>query len=189
MKDAWLGTAIGTLALVSILAAGAGRAGALQAPEPVVESTVSGVLVSADPNLNRVVIRPATGEELGWQLASDAVREAGRHKAGDPVTVVYRTIGPGESSVRALMFTGTGSRPSYVNATGGDAVLRTAPMVGGKCGRVDPPASQIAVYALNPNAGTEDAAACWCCGRGLTTCRPSNPVRPRDHVILAACFD
>jgi hypothetical protein len=179
------------LALVSSLPpAGRAIAAATQAPGgPLVESTVSGVLVSADPTLNQLVIRTATGEKLGWQLPAAVISEAAHYAAGDPVTVAYRTVGEAERSLRAVEFTGPGSRPVYVNATGVDVLLRTGPKVGGQCGKADAPPTEVVGYPLRPAARIEDPAACWCCGPLSTECRPSNAVRPRSHVVLAQCFD
>jgi hypothetical protein len=183
-------TALVALVLASPAAVRGSRAAAVQAPGgPLVESTVSGTLVIADPTLNQVVIRTASGEKLDWQLPAAVVAEAGHYKAGDPVTVVYRTVGEAERSLRALKFTGPGSKASYVNATGNHVVLRTGPKVGGQCGSADAPASQVVGYPLIPSAVIEDTAGCWCCGPGGTTCRPSNTVLPRDHIVLAECFD
>jgi hypothetical protein len=183
-------TAAAAPVLLSLLAAGGAPAAAVQAPGgPLVESTVSGVLVSADPTLDQVVIETAAGEKLAWQLSAAVVAQAGRYKAGAPVTVVYRTVGEEERSLRALKFTGPGSKPSYVNATGNHVMLRTGPKVGEQCGKADPPASQVIGYPLIPSAVIEDTAGCWCCGPAGTSCRPSNTVLPRDHIVLAECFD
>jgi hypothetical protein len=191
MRKMGLGAAVAAIALVlaSLPAAGRALAAITQAPGgPLVESTVSGVLVSADPTLDQLVIQTVAGEKLGWQLPAAVIAEAAHYEAGAPVTVAYRTVGEGERALRALEFTGPGSRPTYVNATGVNVLLRTGPKVGGQCGKADPPPSQVVGYPLSPSARIEDTAGCWCCGPPLTACRPSNAVRPRSHIVLAQCF-
>jgi hypothetical protein len=102
---------------------------------------------------------------------------------------VYRQIGVGEVALRALAFTGPNANPMYVNGTGNSVTLLTGPLVGGQCGKADPPPNRVARYPLAPGNMMEDKAACWCCAPQGASCRPSNPVRPRDHVVLAQCFE
>jgi hypothetical protein len=190
------------VALALGLVAGAGSGHARPAPQgsepkPLVSGSISGTLVTVDQRLNGVILRTASGEKIAWKLDPSVIAEAAKFKAGDRLWIIYRQRGPGDRAVTALGFPTVAPRPIYINATGGDVVLRTGPMAGGACQGV-PEASQVREFRLPKSGTTEGVNPCWCCAASDQTCQPANRAYepatisgapgPTGTIILARCF-
>jgi hypothetical protein len=147
--------------------------------------SVRGKLQSIDKSLNRVVMKSDTGERLAWKFDAAVIAQAARFKPGDPMIVIYRQLGPSEKRVTALAFPDTASAPTYVNTTGSRVVLRSAPAVGGICGRPD--AGPVSESTIPPGGRAEALEACWCCAPAGEACNPGNK-SGGGQAILVQCF-
>jgi hypothetical protein len=165
------------------LAASAALLAAADAPRP--HKSVYGTLESIDPSQNGVVMRSDAGQKLAWKFEARVVKELGRFNPGAAMIVIYRQTAPNEKRVTAVAFPGTAATPVYRNLTGYSVVVRSAPMVGGVCGKTE--AATVREKPV-PDGGLADVAdACWCCAVPGDTCTPGNK-SGNGEALLVGCF-
>lgn len=153
-------------------------------PRP--QKSVYGKLQSVDTRQNGVVMKSNSGEGLAWRFEPAVVAEVAHFKIGDPMIVIYRPITPSEKRVTAIAFPGSAESAIYVNMTGSRVVLRSAPDVGGVCGKAD--AGPITDTVI-PNRGMGEATeACWCCAVSGKSCSPENKTG-KGKALLVGCFE
>ncbi|HXB54419.1 MAG TPA: hypothetical protein VN461_06520 [Vicinamibacteria bacterium] len=158
----------------------------MTAGPPRPHKSVYGTLESVDPALNRVVMKSNSGEKLAWSFEPAVVAEVARFKPGSSMVVIYRPIDANDKRVTAVAFPGSASTPLYLNMTDSRVVLRTAPEVGGACGKPD---AGPVTDSVIPSGGTGEAMdACWCCAESGKSCRPENKTG-RGKALLVACFE
>lgn len=150
------------------------------------QKSVHGTLESVDTKLNRVVMKTDSGEKVSWRLEAAVVAEVARFKPGDSMVVIYRPITPSEKRVTAVAFPGSATTALYVNMTDSRVVLRSAPDLGGVCGK---PESGPVTDSLIPSGGMgEGTEACWCCALSGKSCRPDNKTG-NGKAFLVGCFE
>jgi hypothetical protein len=148
--------------------------------------SVYGTLESVDTTLNRVVMKSSNGEKLAWQFEPAVVTEVARFKPGSSMIVIYRPISPSEKRVTAVAFPGSAATALYLNMTDSRVVLRTAPDVGGVCGKPD---AGPVTDSVIPSGGTGEAPeACWCCTLSGQSCHPENKTG-KGRALLVGCFE
>ena len=153
-------------------------------PRP--HKSVYGTLESVDTTLNRVVMKSASGEKLAWNFEPSVIAEVARFKPGGSMIVIYRPINANEKRVTAVAFPGSAATALYLNMTDSRVVLRTAPDVGGVCGKPDAGAVTDSVI---PSGGTGEAIeACWCCTAAGKSCHPENKTG-KGKALLVGCFE
>jgi hypothetical protein len=159
---------------------------AAPAATPAPTKSVYGKLLSVDTKLNNVLMAEDGGAQLAWQFSAPIVAEAARFKAGDPLIVIYRQIGPGakDKRVTAIAFPGTAKSPIYVNMTGDRVVLRSAAGVGDRCDQTTGAVSESTI----PAGGlAEVLESCWCCAPAGEACSPGTR-SGLGRAYLAQCF-
>jgi hypothetical protein len=173
-----------------VLVAAVGLAGAA---EPIVFQSIQGALDKVDPKLRAVTMKTAEGRNVGWRLPEAVVREVSRHKPGDAMWVIYRklSVSGGDSAVTAVGFPGPETKPVFVNATGGQVLLRTGPMHQGAC--VPDPGAPTTDHLLRTGEvlEIEVEAPCWCCANRGEQCALANRThdeRGTGRIALARCF-
>jgi len=144
VAGAWVVAAMGAWAQAPV----ASQAPAESKPAPT--KSVYGKLLSVDKALNNVLMTEDGGAQLAWRFDAAVIAEAARFKAGDPLIVIYRQIGPGakDKRVTAIAFPGSARSPIYVNMTGDRVALRSAAGVDGKCNATTGPCWTPAGAAL-----------------------------------------
>lgn len=147
--------------------------------------SVYGKLQGVDTAQNSVVMKSDAGERLAWRFEPAVIAEAARFKSGDPIIVIYRQISPSEKRVTAVAFPGAATTPVYVNMTGLRVVLRSAPAVGGVCGRPD--AGPISESTIPAGGRAESMEPCWCCAPSGVACTPGNKTG-LGKALLVRCF-
>jgi hypothetical protein len=153
-------------------------------PRP--QKSVHGTLESVDTKLNRVVMKSNSGERMAWRFEPAVLAEVARFKPGDSMIVIYRPITPSEKRVTAIAFPGSAATALYVNMTDSRVVLRSAPDVGGVCGKPDSgPVTDSAIPSGGMSEGTE---ACWCCALSGNSCSPENKTG-KGKAFLVGCFE
>src|SRR5258708_2814567 len=153
-------------------------------PRP--HKSVYGTLESVDTTLNRVVMKSASGEKLAWNFEPSVIAEVARFKPGGSMIVIYRPINANEKRVTAVAVPGIAATALYLNMTDSRVVLRTAPDVGGVCGKPDAGAVTDSVI---PSGGTGEAIeACWCCTAAGKSCHPENKTG-KGKALLVGCFE
>jgi hypothetical protein len=167
-----------------------GSAGFLAAqrptPRPLVTTSIQGTLISVDTKLKGIIIRTESGQKMAWRFRSGVIDEAAKFKPKTPLWVIYREISPGNKAVTAIGFPGVESKPVYENGTAERVILRTGPMVEGKCQGV-PQGTQATVLTIAAGASADDTAACWCCAPAEEACEPVNR-SGAGRIILSACY-
>jgi hypothetical protein len=172
-----------------LLGAPASRLAAQEAsPEPArAQKSVRGKLLTIDTRLNALAMETEAGERLAWRFDKTVIKEAAKFfKAGAPVIVIYRLLGPSEKRVTAIAFPGTASTPTYINVSGYRALLRSAPAVGDACG--GPDAGPVTESAMPVGGRAEALDACWCCAPPDKTCTPANKTG-LGEALLVSCFE
>jgi hypothetical protein len=127
-----------------------------------------------------------SGAQLAWRFDATIVAEAAKFKAGDPVIVIYRQIGPGpkDKRVTAIAFPGSAKSPIYTNLTSERVVVRSAAGVGGSCSQTAGPVSESTI----PVRGLAEVMdECWCCAPAGETCTPGTK-SGLGRAFLAQCF-
>ncbi len=153
-------------------------------PRP--QKSVHGSLESVDTTLNRVVMKSNSGEKLAWRFEPAVVAEVARFKPGGSMIVIYRPTSPSEKRVTAVAFPGSAATALYLNMTDSPVVLRSAPDVGGVCGKPD---AGPVTDSVIPSGGTGEALeACWCCTAAGASCRPENKTG-KGKALLVGCFE
>ena len=116
----------------------------------------------------------------------DARGRSARFKAGAPLIVIYRQIGPGpkDKRVTAIAFPGSAKSPIYTNLTGERVVLRSVAGVGGRCEQTTGSVSESVI----PDGGLAEVLEdCWCCAPAGETCTPGTR-SGLGRAYLAQCF-
>jgi hypothetical protein len=182
-------TAIG---VALTLGAAVGMAGAA---EPIVFKSIQGALDKVDAKLRAVTMKTSEGRNVGWRLPEAVVSEVSRHKPGDAMWVIYRSLGAsgGDSAVTAVGFPGPEPKPVFVNATGGQVLLRTGPMSAGACAPGPDPTAGTTDHLLRTGEvlELEVDAPCWCCANRGEQCglaNRSHDERGTGRIVLARCF-
>ena len=156
------------------------------ASPPRPHKSVYGTLESVDPTLNRLVMKSNSGEKLAWSFEPAVIAEVARFKPGVSLIVIYRPINANEKRVTAVAFPGSAATALYLNMTDSRVVLRTAPDVGGACGKPD---AGPVTDSVIPSGGTGEAMeACWCCTAAGKSCRPENKTG-KGKALLVGCFE
>ena len=169
MSRSWSGLASRRFAAVALLSLGALASALAQAPAPATPpaagqtspaaqasgqppptpptKSVYGKLLSVDTSSNNVLMTEDSGAQLAWRFDATIVAEAAKFKAGDPVIVIYRQIGPGpkDKRVTAIAFPGSAKSPIYTNLTSERVVVRSAAGVGGSCSQTAGPVSESTI--------------------------------------------
>ncbi len=180
VAGAWVVAAMGAWAQAPV----ASQAPAESKPAPT--KSVYGKLLSVDKALNNVLMTEDGGAQLAWRFDAAVIAEAARFKAGDPLIVIYRQIGPGakDKRVTAIAFPGSARSPIYVNMTGDRVALRSAAGVDGKCNATTGPVSESVI----PAGGLAEVLdACWCCAPVGEACTPGTR-SGQGRAFLAQCF-
>jgi hypothetical protein len=156
------------------------------ASPPRPHKSVHGTLESVDATLNRAVMKSSSGEKLAWSFEPAVIAEVARFKPGSPMIVIYRPIDANEKRVTAVAFPGSAATALYLNMTDSRVVLRTAPDVGGVCGKPD---AGPVTDSVIPSGGTGEAPeACWCCTLSGQSCHPENKTG-KGRALLVGCFE
>jgi hypothetical protein len=153
---------------------------------PAPTKSVYGKLLNVDTRLNSVLMAEDSGAQLAWQFNAAVIAEAARFKAGDPLIVIYRQIGPGpkDKRVTAIAFPGSAKSPIYFNMTGDRVVLRSAAGVDGAC---DKTAGAVSESVIPAGGLAEVLEACWCCAPAGEACTPGTR-SGLGRAYLAQCF-
>jgi len=208
MSRSWSGLASRRFAAVALLSLGALASALAQAPAPGTPpaagqtspaaqasgqppptpptKSVYGKLLSVDSSSNNVLMTEDSGAQLAWRFDATIVAEAAKFKAGDPVIVIYRQIGPGpkDKRVTAIAFPGSAKSPIYTNLTSERVVVRSAAGVGGSCSQTTGPVSESTI----PVRGLAEVMdECWCCAPAGETCTPGTK-SGLGRAFLAQCF-
>jgi hypothetical protein len=179
------GVVLGTIMLLTLGPKRPEAAEEAPPPAPRAFKSVYGTLQSIDKSLNGLIMKSDKGERLAWRFEAAVIAEAARFKPGDPMIVIYRQLSPTEKAVTAVAFPGTAATPIYVNMTGRAVLLRSAPAVGGACGKAD--AGPVNDFTIGNGSLTEIMDACWCCAPIGETCVPGNK-SGSGRALLVACF-
>jgi hypothetical protein len=153
------------------------------APRP--HKSVYGKLSSVDQSLNGVIMRSDDGQKLAWRFDKRVIAEAAKFKKGDPLIVIYRQISPSEKRVTAVAFPGSADKPTYVNTTGSRVMLRSSPMVDGRCDQMG--GGPVTDSTLPIGGVAEVMEGCWCCAVAGESCTPSNK-SGAGRALLVNCF-
>jgi hypothetical protein len=157
-------------------------------PEPTrAQKSVRGKLLTIDKRLNALAMESEAGERLVWRFDKTVIAQAARFfRAGAPVIVIYRLLGPSDKRVTAIAFPGTASTPTYINATGYRVLLRSSPASGEACGMPD--AGPVSESVMPVGGRAEVLEACWCCAPTDKSCAPSNK-SGLGEALLVSCFE
>ncbi len=156
------------------------------AATPAPTKSVYGKLLSVNRTNNNVLMTEDGGAQLAWQFSAPVIAEAARFKAGAPLIVIYRQIGPGpkDKRVTAIAFPGSAKSPIYTNLTGERVVLRSVAGVGGHCEQTTGSVSESVI----PDGGLAEVLEdCWCCAPAGETCTPGTR-SGLGRAYLAQCF-
>lgn len=147
--------------------------------------SVYGKLQSVDTSKNGVIMKSDAGERLAWRFDAAVIAEAARFKPGDPMIVIYKQLSSSQKAVTALAFPGAAEKPVYINLTGARVVLRSAPAVGGVCGKPD--AGPVSESTIPIGGRAEALEACWCCAPSGEACTTGNK-SGAGQAFLVRCF-
>jgi hypothetical protein len=175
----------GMVVLLALAAAAASAETQAPADTTPAHKSVYGKLESVDAKLNGVIVRSDAGERLAWRFDPKVIAQLTDFKRGDPVVVIYRQTAPSQKAVTAIAFPGKAGTPIYVNATGSRITMRSAPMVGGVCGKPEAAPVNQSILPIDGTAELEDA--CWCCADAGQSCAPSNKTG-NGLAVLIRCF-
>jgi hypothetical protein len=156
------------------------------AATPAPTKSVYGKLLSVSKTNNNLLMAEDGGAQLAWQFSAPVIAEAARFKAGDPLIVIYRQIGPGpkDKRVTAIAFPGSAKSPIYTNLTGERVLLRSAAGVGGRCEQTTGTVTESVIPADGLAEVLED---CWCCAPAGESCTPGTR-SGLGRAYLASCF-
>lgn len=178
----------GAAALLLVVASlgparGAAAQGAIAVP--LVLKSVHGKLDTLDKQRGGIFVVSDDGRKMSWRLEKGVIDRLTGFKKGDPIVVIYRQRGGGNTAVTAVAFPGAAATPVYINTTGHRIEFISGPKVNDKCGEMGDAPLNHSTVPVDGMAEVSDE--CWCCAPAGEACAPANKTG-LGKAFLTQCY-